>query len=219
MIYNCFVQARYSSKRFRGKVLKKFGKLTLLEIILKRLKRSKKISKIIVLTSNTKYDKKIVNLCKKKKIDYFCGSLNNVFLRFKAAQKKYKSEKIIRISADSPLIDWRLIDKMINLSKKYKTYDIISNVKNRTFPKGQSVEILKSKIFDLSSNLLTGDQKEHVTKFFYRKKKYKIFNYKSKKKYNKYNLCIDKYEDYLFISKLIKNKGIFATWKSYVKNF
>lgn len=217
MSHYCFVQARYSSKRLRGKVLKKFGKLTLLEIIIKRLKKSKQITKIIVLTSNTKNDKKIVNLCKKKNINYFCGSLNNVFLRFKDAIKKHRPEKIIRISADSPLVDWRLIDKMVNLSKKNNSYDIISNIKTRTFPKGQSIEILKSEIFDLRSNLLTDDQKEHVTKFFYHDKKYSVLNYRSKKKYNKFNLCIDKIDDYLFISKLIKKKGIFGTWKSYVK--
>ena len=94
---------------------------------------------------------------------------------------------------------------MINLSKKNNSYDIISNVKNRTFPKGQSVEILKPEIFNIENNLLTNDQKEHVTKFFY-EKKYKILNYKLKIKYNKYNLCVDNYKDYLSISKLIKKK-------------
>ena len=69
MNHYCFVQARYSSKRLRGKVLKKFGRFTLLEILLKRLKKSKKISKIIVLTSTSKNDKKIINICKKNKID------------------------------------------------------------------------------------------------------------------------------------------------------
>jgi|TARA_B110001450_G_scaffold256719_1_gene288319 spore coat polysaccharide biosynthesis protein SpsF len=216
MNHYCFVQARYSSKRLRGKVLKKFGRFTLLEILLKRLKKSKKISKIIVLTSTSKNDKKIINICKKNKIDHFSGSLRNVFYRFKIAIKKYKPNRVIRISADSPLIDWRLIDKMINLSKKNNSYDIISNVKNRTFPKGQSVEILKPEIFNIESNLLTNDQKEHVTKFFY-EKKYKIFNYKLKIKYNKYNLCVDNYKDYLSISKLIKKKGMYATWMNYVK--
>ena len=205
MNHYCFVQARYSSKRLRGKVLKKFGRFTLLEILLKRLKKSKKISKIIVLTSTSENDKKIINICKKNKIDHFSGSLRNVFYRFKIAIKKYKPYRVIRISADSPLIDWRLIDKMINLSKKNNSYDIISNVKNRTFPKGQSVEILKPEIFNIESNLLTNDQKEHVTKFFY-EKKYKIFSYKLKIKYNKYNLCVDNYKDYLSISKLIKKK-------------
>ena len=70
MNYCCFVQARYSSKRLRGKVLKKFGKSTLLEIIVKRLKKSKKINKIVVLTSNSKEDKKIINLCKKNHVIY-----------------------------------------------------------------------------------------------------------------------------------------------------
>ena len=113
MKFYCFIQARYSSKRLRGKVLKKIGRLTLLEILIRRLKKSKKISKIVVLTSSTNSDQKIVSFCKKKKIHFFCGSLNNVFLRFKSAIKKYKPEKVIRISADSPLMDWRLIDKMI----------------------------------------------------------------------------------------------------------
>ena len=58
MKYYCFVQARYSSKRLRGKVLKKFGKLTLLEILIKRLRKSKKIDQIIVLTSKSNEDKK-----------------------------------------------------------------------------------------------------------------------------------------------------------------
>ncbi len=217
MKFYCFIQARYSSKRLRGKVLKKIGRLTLLEILIRRLKKSKKISKIVVLTSSTNSDQKIVSFCKKKKIHFFCGSLNNVFLRFKSAIKKYKPEKVIRISADSPLMDWRLIDKMILFSNNKKSFDLISNIKYRTFPKGQSVEIINPKIFNLSSKILSKNQKEHVTKYFYLKDEYKIFNFRQKKKYDNYNLCVDKNDDYHFISRLIKKKGIFATWKNYVK--
>ena len=98
MSYFCFIQARYSSKRLRGKVFKKFGKFTLLEVLLKRLKKSKKITKIVLLTSNTKNDKKIINFCKKNKVEYFSGSLKNVFYRFKKAIKKFKPDRVIRIS-------------------------------------------------------------------------------------------------------------------------
>ena len=42
MKFYCFIQARYSSKRLRGKVLKKIGRLTLLEILIRRLKKVKK---------------------------------------------------------------------------------------------------------------------------------------------------------------------------------
>ena len=214
--YHCFIQARYSSKRLRGKVLKKFGKLTLLEILVKRLSQSNQLKKIVILTSKSKDDKKIINFCKKKNINYFAGPLKNVFFRFKLAIKKYKPNRIIRISGDSPLIDWLLIDEMIALSKKHTKYDIISNVKKRTFPKGQSIEILKPEIFNLQNDLLSKYEKEHVTKYFY-KKKYKVYNLEVVKKFNKYNLSVDTSKDYISISSLINKKGIYATWKNYVK--
>ena len=97
--YHCFIQARYSSKRLRGKVLKKFGKLTLLEILVKRLSQSNQLKKIVILTSKSKDDKKIINFCKKKNINYFAGPLKNVFFRFKLAIKKYKPNCIINTAA------------------------------------------------------------------------------------------------------------------------
>lgn len=217
MSYYCFIQARYSSRRLPGKVLKKISNLSLLEILLKRLNKSKEINKIIVLTSHKKDDKKIVNFCKRKKVDYFCGPLNNVFLRFQNAVKKFKPKKVIRISADSPLMDWMLVDEMVQLSKKKKKYTIISNVKKRSFPKGQSVEVLDSKIFNLHHKKLSKDQKEHVTKYFYSKNNYRIFNYLNYQNLSKYNLSIDNQNDFFLVSKIIKKKGIFSDWKSYVK--
>ena len=92
--------------------------------------------------------------------------MNNVFLRFKNATKKYKPNKIIRISADSPLMDWRLVDKMINFSKRIVSFDIISNVKKRTFPKGQSIEIINPYIFELSDKVLSNEQKECNSQYY-----------------------------------------------------
>ena len=68
---------------------------------------------------------------------------------------------------------------MIKRSNKLSRYDLVSNVKTRTF-KGQSVEILNSNIFNVPDNLLNKYDKEHVTKYFYANK-YKIYNYKLEK--------------------------------------
>ena len=62
----CIIQARYSSKRLPGKVLKKIFGDTILERVINQVKKSKKISKIIVATSRHKTDRKIINFCKKK---------------------------------------------------------------------------------------------------------------------------------------------------------
>ena len=91
------IQARYSSSRFPGKVLKIINKKTLLEILIKRLSKSKYISKIIVACSLNDKDSKIIDICKKLKIDYFAGSENNVLDRFYKSAKKSKIKNIVRI--------------------------------------------------------------------------------------------------------------------------
>ena len=55
-----------------------------------------------------------------------------------------KAKYFVRVSGDSPMIDPKLIDKAIKISKKTKGHDIITNVFPRTFPKGQSVEVIKT---------------------------------------------------------------------------
>mgnify|MGYP006129153605 CR=1 FL=1 len=68
------IQARYSSTRLPGKVMKKINKKSILEILVKRLSKSKYVSKIVVACSTNILDKEIINLCKKIGIDYFIGS-------------------------------------------------------------------------------------------------------------------------------------------------
>ena len=117
----CIIQARYSSKRLPGKVLKKIGGITILERVYNQVKKSKKITKIIIATSKHPTDKNIVKFCNEKKISYFCGPLNNVYKRFYLIIKNQNCKSFVRISADSPFIDPKLIDKGINLFKKKST--------------------------------------------------------------------------------------------------
>ena len=82
--------ARINSKRFPGKVLKNiiFNK-NLLEIIFLRLKKFSNLQ-IVICTSFSKNDDKIVRFCKSRKMKYFRGSLRNVFARTVNCLKKYK---------------------------------------------------------------------------------------------------------------------------------
>jgi len=141
----CIIQARYSSKRLPGKVLKKILGTTVLERVINQVKKSKKINKIIIATSKHKSDKKIINFCKKNKINCILGPLNDVFKRFYSIIIQEHCKSFVRISADSPLLDYSLIDKAVTLFNKNR-YDIITNVFPRTFPKGFSVEVINSKI-------------------------------------------------------------------------
>ena len=89
----CIVQARMSSSRLPNKVLKKIYNQTMLERVINKLKKSKKIVKIVVATSSLKSDDKIENFVKKKKIECYRGSINNVYSRFTKIIKNLKNKK------------------------------------------------------------------------------------------------------------------------------
>lgn len=201
----CIIQARFSSKRLYGKVLKKISGITILERVYNQVKKSKKIKKIIIATSEHKLDKKIINFCKKKKIKFFLGPLNNVFKRFYLAIKDESCKNFIRISADSPFLDSRIIDLAINIFNKNR-YDIVTNVFPRTFPKGFSVEILNSKIILKNFlKIIDKNDQEHLTSFFYKNhSNFKIKNFLNKIDLSHVNLSINTKEDLLKARKLLK---------------
>ena len=138
------IQARMNSSRLPGKVLKNINGIPLIEYLLKRLRYLPNSYEIFILTSNNKTDEPIVNFCKNNKIKFFRGSLTNVYSRYKEFLNKYSGQAVVRISADSPMIDHELIEKMISIFEESE-FDILTNVFPRSFPSGQSIEIISTK--------------------------------------------------------------------------
>lgn len=124
---SAIIEARMTSVRFPGKVLKKINGKEILKIIIERLNHSKKIDKIVVATTKDKKDDKIVSLLKKMDIPYYRGSTQNVLSRIVNCAKKNKIENILRVTADNPLTDYILADKMISYYEKYNKYDYLTN--------------------------------------------------------------------------------------------
>ena len=181
-----------SSKRFKGKVLYKIKKKPLIWYLINNIKKSKKVTNIIVATSKNKSDDPLTKYLKRINIKFFRGNLNNVMKRLFDLSKKLKKKYFLRISADSPLIDYKIIDRAILLANKKKKFDLITNVFPRSYPSGQSTEIIRSDILGnaLNNPKITKYDLEHVTTFFYKNyKKYKIINFSTKKKYyNKFSI-------------------------------
>ena len=207
MVSYIFLQARMSSRRLPGKVLFKLKNKTVLEQAVSNLKKIRLKKKIIVLTSKNKSDNKIVQHCKKKKILVFRGSLKNVYKRYLDAIKKFKNNFFIRINGDSPLIDYKIIEKAIRIFKSNK-FDIVTNCQKRTFPKGQSVEIIKSDVFIKNYKFVKNKRyKEHIFLYYYsNSNKFKIFNIKKRVNSKNINQSIDTFEDYIKIKNYYKKK-------------
>ena len=102
------------STRFPGKVVSDIAGLSLIEHILYRLKQSKYISEIVIVTSNNKENDCLSKIAKKNNIHIIRGSENNVLGRFELAVRKFKPNNVVRICGDCPLIDPKYIDRCLN---------------------------------------------------------------------------------------------------------
>ena len=175
------IYARLNSKRLPNKVLIKINSKTIISLIIARIKKISKYKiPIIVCSSKNKSDDKLIRYCKRSQINYFRGSLNNVIQRTVECYHKYNFNSFVRVCADRPFFDVRLMDKMIKKFKE-KNYDIVTNQFPRTYPKGLACEIANIDIFkNLDKGRLLKSDKEHIFNFFYRNNKnYRIFNYVS----------------------------------------
>ena len=206
--YGIIIQARFNSTRLPGKVLKKIGKYTILEILIKRLRKIKTKYEIIVATSKDKSDNKISDFLKKKKIKVFRGSNKNVLDRFFECAKKNRFKNIIRITADCPLIDHKILDKTIKLFEK-KKLDYVSNTMPPTFPDGLDVEVFTFKALqEAFKKAKNPHDLEHVTPYIRNNDLFKKDNFTNNKDYSKLRWTLDEYLDLIFLKELNKKIDI-----------
>ncbi len=213
-MYTALIQARTSSQRLPKKVIKKILNKEIFEIVYRRTLKSKLVKNAIILTSKLKSDDIIVEICKNKKIPFFRGSLQNVLKRYYDASIYFKLKTIVRITADCPLIDPKIIDKICTIYKK-GNFDYVSNTIEPTFPDGLDVEIFSlsalKKIFFMSKNKI---EKEHVTLGMHNNSKIIKKNVKNIIDYSNYRFTLDTKDD------LNKIEEIFKKYKSiYKPNF
>ncbi len=199
------IQARIKSSRLPGKVLKKINGVESILFMINRLKKSKKISDIIVIIPSNKSDDVLSDFLKRKNIKFFRGSENNVLKRYYDCAKKFNIEHILRLTADCPFIDPEIIDKIIAIYQK-SNCDYVSNIIHRSFPDGMDAEIFTFKSLENAKvNLHSPYDKEHVTKYFLRSDKIKKKNYfYEKKNYQDLRLTLDEKEDLILLKDLAK---------------
>ncbi len=203
------VQARMGSNRLPGKVLKRIRGKPILWYVIKRLKLSRGIGRIVVATSVQKENDAIEKFCKKTKTACFRGSEADVLKRYYDCAKKEKADQIIRITADCPLIDPNLVDMVIKEHLKKKNQYTATNVESgRHFPRGQDVEIFGFATLERTNKeAKSRSEREHVTLYITknpRKFKTQYINPKKKLKTQDIRLCVDYTDDFVLIKDIIE---------------
>ena len=197
------LQARMTSSRLPGKVLRPILGRPMLERQIERILRSKRIDRLVVATSLNPEDDAIEALCRRLEVDCFRGDLQNVLDRFYQAARQYDPNHVIRLTGDCPLVDPVLVDKLVDFYLAQKC-DYASNCQEPTLPDGLDAEVFSFTVLEqtwkeaeLPSHL------EHVTPFIRSNpERFKSCCYKYHKDLSHLRWVVDEPEDLEFIRQI-----------------
>jgi spore coat polysaccharide biosynthesis protein SpsF (cytidylyltransferase family) len=159
------IQARVGSRRLPGKVLAPIVGRSMLERVVERVEAASRVDRAVVATSDDPRDDAVEAICRRRGFACFRGSESDVLGRYVGAAARYAADPILRITADCPLIDPEVIDRVVDAFRgKDLPYDYASNINPPTFPHGLDTEILSAEALARADREARWQsEREHVT--------------------------------------------------------
>ncbi len=200
------IQARMGSTRFPKKVVLPLCGKPVLWHVVNRLFLAKRIESVVVATSIEPINDEIRDLCRKGSINCFSGSENDVLDRFYQAAKENKANHVLRITADCPLLEPKLIDRVIAeyFEKKYDYCSVATGagvaneVAIKRYPDGLDAEVFSFRLLEEAWKEATDPlHREHVTPFLWKQpERYLVGKIVSPVDYSQWRLTLDHPQDY-----------------------
>jgi len=213
------IEARMNSTRLPGKTMKKILGKPLLELMIERVLKSKKIKEIVIATSTNAENDPIEELCNKLGVKCFRGSEDDVLERVLKAAQSCKADVIIELWGDCPLIDPTILDKLVEFYEKNE-FDCVGTMLpnfKKTYPLGISALIFSTRILEEVNELThLSIDRENVSNYIYEHpQKYKITSLPCPDdlKFPNLRLMVDESSDF----ELVKN--VFEKLYPYNKEF
>lgn len=200
------IQARMSSSRLPGKVLKQLGDKLVLDWVVDAVQRSRTIDQIVLATSEDPSDDVIEDFARTNGIDCYRGPLDDVLARFVGAVNTCASDAdaIVRITADCPLLDPRIIDMVAGAWQQAQWIDYASTAITRWMPRGLDVELISTQALARAHELATEFHRVHVTSYVYSHPElFSVFGIHNANDYSQFRVTLDTPEDYELISAVV----------------
>ena len=157
------IQARLGSTRLPGKVLRPLAGASVLAQLARRLGASRRLDRIVVATTTLAGDDLVEREAHRIGLHCFRGSEEDVLARTLGAARQAAADVIVRITADCPLIDGGVVDRVID-GHTLSGCDYASNTIRRTFPRGLDAEaVTRAALERLGRVAPPGPAREHVT--------------------------------------------------------
>ena len=196
------LQARMSSTRLPGKVLRPLLGEPMIGRQIERLRRAETLTRIVVATSTEAEDDAIADYCKTLGVDCHRGDLNDVLSRFLGVLDAFGlASTFVRLTADCPLADPELIDRVVGVHLRTRA-DYTANHQGWTWPKGLDVEVCQTAVLRAIDAEAKGADREHVTSFIYAPAQTGRFHIEAVRRETplRYRWTVDTPEDFAFVS-------------------
>jgi spore coat polysaccharide biosynthesis protein SpsF len=193
------LQARMSSQRLPGKVLKEINGRPMISWQIDRINRAN-VGPLVVATSTDESDDVLAEHLESSEISVVRGSLGDVADRFSKVLDEYRPPFFIRLTADCPLVMPELLSEMNEYFQNLES-DYMSNTLSPSYPDGLDIEFVRTTAFERMLTLKpTVFQREHVTMGIYQKSNFfKIDQYKNLTDLSNYRWTVDYPEDLEFV--------------------
>lgn len=202
------LQVRMSSRRLPGKALRTIRGRVLLGHVVDRVRRCRTIDGLWIATSTAPDDDAIAEFARMEAVDLYRGALDDVASRLLNAALAGQADALVRINADSPLIDPGIVDQAVE-TYRTRQAELVSNVVRRTFPKGQSVEVIAVPALRRAVEAMTtANEREHVTPWFYANPtRVRIVGFESSEPRPQMQLSVDTLEDLQRVEAILARLG------------
>jgi spore coat polysaccharide biosynthesis protein SpsF len=164
---NAVIQARLSSTRLPGKVLRPLGGKTVLSWVIRAAARTHNVDTVILATSTDPSDDAVAEEARRCGAAVVRGPLDDVLTRYMLAVRAHPCDAVLRLTADCPLHDPRLIAQVVGLWRADPTLDHVSNILGRHYPRGLDAEVIRTATLEEQDRVATGTHREHVTSNIY----------------------------------------------------
>ncbi|HWZ83139.1 MAG TPA: aminotransferase class III-fold pyridoxal phosphate-dependent enzyme [Terriglobales bacterium] len=172
------VQARMGSSRFPGKTLADLLGRPMLDRVVDRASQARAVDQVVVATSSAPQDDLIAEFCAAEKVCCFRGSESDVLDRFRGAAKQQRADVVVRITADCPLIDPGVIDRVVERFRRGDC-DYATNALRYTYPDGLDTEVFSMAALEQAwREARLPSEREHVTPYL-RSGKFRVVNIES----------------------------------------
>lgn len=198
------IQARMTSSRLPGKILIKIMDRPIISYLFERLRFCNCIDEIILATTTNEADDALISFVEKEKILTYRGSEDDVLDRYYQTARKYQVDHIVRITADCPLIDFELCDKIVKI---YQKSEVDFAYLGPTFAEGLDCAIFSFKALEKAWNeARLKSEREHVTPYLHNHpeffRKVEVHNETDD---SHYRITVDEESDFQVVKAIISN--------------